>query len=157
MSARRKRPTSSASSASGRRRPGTANSPYSESWMGAFVARALKSLDLVAECAAEEISLADLSDYRSRDPAFNRAMDELDRSLDLAIGQQLRARAAAGDSRATSLLLRRRAELAALSAGPDGPVEPRLAEVMIAAALLASGEAHPDRCPVCHRPMEAQP
>lgn len=155
--ARRKTARSTASSAKGVRKPAK-RSPYSEPWMSAFVTDALKSLDLIECCKTHEVSLADVVDYRAKDPAFNAALIEVDRSIELAVGAGLKARAAAGDGRATSLLLRRQEELKQLGSTNEGTLDPRVAEAVLAAALLASGSIDPPTCPLCgaNRPRKKE-
>lgn len=137
---------------------------YSERWMGAFIADALESLDLIATCKKHEVSLADVREYRYRDPAFNSAMSDVDRSLDLAIREQLRADAAAGNARATSLLLRRGKDLDALAEPKQQTVKHETAAAWIAAQLIFEQGAtawsvlRDEPCPLCgHQEQRVPP
>lgn len=144
--------------------------------MAGFLYDAYQSLDMVNTCRKHDVSLTDLRAYRARDPAFHRACEDLDRELEAAVVANLRAAAAkGGDLRATSLYLRRKEQLADLTAdaGPHHP--PEVAAAVIAALLLAyhrlDPAAHPrpclegESCPACgqavprppRRPSEAPP
>lgn len=159
-----------ARSASDRDGPKSARSTgeFSEPWMARFLYDAYASFDVMSTCRKHDVSLTDLRAYRARDPAFARALDDLDRELEAAVVANLRAAAAKGDDlRATSLYLRRKGELAALgaAAGPQHP--PEVAAAMIAAMLLAYHRLDPtnhprpllegESCPACGQAVPRPP
>lgn len=115
---RTKRPRSD-----GDKKPARTTPLFSEPWMGRFLSTAYDRLDLLAALKAEQITPAELLEARRRDPAFAKALTDLDQSLTLAAVQNLRARAASGDPRAVSLLVRKGAELTKLAHEVTAPVE----------------------------------
>jgi hypothetical protein len=151
----------SAGQSEGRQREGkgTAKAPrkfggYSEAWMPGFIADATDSLNIVTSAKAHGVSLAELVRHRADDPAFDAAVADVERSIGLAVRETLRGSAANGDTRAASLLMRRRVELADLAG--DGPGQevplPHVAAAMIAAGLAAALGGPDALCPHCRQP-----
>ena len=113
----------------------TRKSIYSREWMAGFLKEAFGSCDIAKAAGNAGVTLATIHACRLEDPAFAQACLDLEDQLNRAIAWSLKSKAATGDNRSISLMLRRGQEIEDLA----GNRHASGFDTRVAAAMLAAG------------------